>query len=172
MNEPMRYQGETFYQAGVRQRRGHHPPGRAQPRLGMPYIACGMVIVGLAVHFGMGLVGFLRRVLVNGYGIAPVFAAAPRPACMWGCRAAIPPAGRAAALRGAGAIPVMAGGRTKPFEAGPITLMLISGRQVFYDDQTGALGHPMDAGRHDERQAAEPGRYDERGIPHRERPGA
>ncbi len=62
MNNPLRYQGETFYQAGVLGRdegtilQVVHNPGSL-----LPYIACIMVIVGLAVHFGMSLVVFLRR---------------------------------------------------------------------------------------------------------------
>jgi hypothetical protein len=62
MNQPLRYQGETFYQAGVLGRdegtilQVVHNPGSL-----LPYIACTMVIVGLAVHFGMSLVIFLRR---------------------------------------------------------------------------------------------------------------
>jgi ResB-like family len=62
MNQPLRYQGETFYQAGVLGRdegtilQVVHNPGSW-----LPYIACTMVIVGLAVHFGMSLVIFLRR---------------------------------------------------------------------------------------------------------------
>jgi hypothetical protein len=62
MNQPLRYQSETFYQAGVLGRdegtilQVVHNPGSL-----LPYIACTMVIVGLAVHFGMSLVIFLRR---------------------------------------------------------------------------------------------------------------
>jgi hypothetical protein len=62
MNQPLRYQGETFYQAGVLGRdegtilQVVHNPGSW-----LPYIACGMVIFGLTVHFGMSLVIFLRR---------------------------------------------------------------------------------------------------------------
>jgi len=60
MNTPMRYQGETFYQAGVLGRdegtilQVVHNPGAL-----LPYIACGMVIVGLVIHFGINLLKFL-----------------------------------------------------------------------------------------------------------------
>jgi hypothetical protein len=62
MNHPLAYYGETFYQAGVLGRdegtilQVVHNPGSL-----LPYIACTMVILGLAVHFGMGFVIFLRR---------------------------------------------------------------------------------------------------------------
>jgi hypothetical protein len=62
MNHPLSYHGEAFYQAGVLGRdegtilQVVHNPGSL-----LPYIACTMVIVGLAVHFGMSLVIFLRR---------------------------------------------------------------------------------------------------------------
>ena len=62
MNHPLPYRGETFYQAGVLGRdegtilQVVHNPGST-----LPYIACTMVILGLAIHFGMSLVVFLRR---------------------------------------------------------------------------------------------------------------
>ena len=64
MNAPMRFQGETFYQAGVLGRdEGTILQVVRNPGWQLPYVACAMVILGLAVHFGMSLVGFLRRVL-------------------------------------------------------------------------------------------------------------
>jgi hypothetical protein len=62
MNHPLSYHGEAFYQAGTliddtgTVLQVVHNPGSW-----LPYIACTMVIVGLAVHFGMSLVIFLRR---------------------------------------------------------------------------------------------------------------
>jgi len=60
MNAPLRYQGETFYQAGVL-------PGDQgtilqvvrNPGWLLPYVACGMVILGLLIHFGINLIKFL-----------------------------------------------------------------------------------------------------------------
>jgi hypothetical protein len=62
MNAPLRYGGETFYQSGVLGAdKGTilqvvHNPGWL-----LPYIACAMVVVGMAVHFGIHLFGFLRK---------------------------------------------------------------------------------------------------------------
>ncbi len=62
MNNPLRYQGRTFYQASYK------PDGTgtvfqvvSNPGWLLPYIACGLVGVGLSWHFGQSLVGFLRR---------------------------------------------------------------------------------------------------------------
>ena len=62
MNDPLRYQGETFYQVGVLGRdEGTVLQVVRNPGWQLPYIGCTMVIVGLAVHFGISLVGYLRR---------------------------------------------------------------------------------------------------------------
>jgi ResB-like family len=62
MNHPLRYRGETFYQAGFEKDDSasilqvvHNPSFIA------PYIACVIVGVGLLVQFGYHLVGFSRR---------------------------------------------------------------------------------------------------------------
>jgi len=61
MNNPLVYNGETFYQSGYFQNDGGtvlqvvHNPGSQ-----MPYWACGMVALGMLVHFGLHLVAFLR----------------------------------------------------------------------------------------------------------------
>ncbi len=62
MNHPLRYRGETFYQAGFQQDDSasilqvvHNPSFLA------PYIACVIVAAGLLVQFGYHLVGFSRR---------------------------------------------------------------------------------------------------------------
>jgi hypothetical protein len=62
MNNPLRYRGETFYQSGML-------PGDAgtilqvvrNPGWMLPYFSCAIVSVGMLAHFGLGLVGFLRR---------------------------------------------------------------------------------------------------------------
>ncbi len=64
MNAPLRFQGETFYQAGVYGRdEGTVLQVVRNPGWVLPYVACAMVILGLAVHFGLSLIGFLRRVM-------------------------------------------------------------------------------------------------------------
>jgi hypothetical protein len=62
MNHPLRYEGQTFYQASL------YPLGKGtvlqvvrNPGWLLPYIACGMVSIGMLMHFGMHLREFLRR---------------------------------------------------------------------------------------------------------------
>jgi hypothetical protein len=62
MNHPLRYRGETFYQAGFEQ------DDRAtilqvvhNPSFVAPYVACVIVAAGLLVQFGIHLVGFARK---------------------------------------------------------------------------------------------------------------
>jgi hypothetical protein len=70
MNAPMTHDGDTFYQSGIQQNeRGEvtatilqvvsNPPALWwAPTL--PYLSCGIVGVGLLVHFGMALAKFLE----------------------------------------------------------------------------------------------------------------
>src|SRR5689334_10854849 len=62
MNHPLRYRGETYYQAGFQKDDSatilqvvHNPSFLA------PYIACVIVAAGLLVQFGFHLVGFSRK---------------------------------------------------------------------------------------------------------------
>jgi len=62
MNHPLRYRGETYYQAGFQKDDSatilqvvHNPSFLA------PYVACIIVAAGLLVQFGYHLVGFARR---------------------------------------------------------------------------------------------------------------
>lgn len=62
MNHPLRYRGETFYQAGFQKDDSatilqvvHNPSFLA------PYVACVIVAAGLLVQFGFHLVGFARK---------------------------------------------------------------------------------------------------------------
>ncbi|HEY6112115.1 MAG TPA: cytochrome c biogenesis protein ResB [Chthoniobacterales bacterium] len=62
MNHPLRYRGETFYQAGFQKDDSatilqvvHNPSFIA------PYVACVIVAAGLLVQFGFHLVGFARQ---------------------------------------------------------------------------------------------------------------
>jgi hypothetical protein len=62
MNHPLRYGGETFYQAGFQ------PDDRAtilqvvqNPGFLAPYVACVIVAAGLLWQFGFHLVGFARQ---------------------------------------------------------------------------------------------------------------
>jgi hypothetical protein len=62
MNHPLRYRGETFYQAGFEPNDAatilqvvHNPSFLA------PYVACVIVAAGLLVQFGFHLFGFARQ---------------------------------------------------------------------------------------------------------------
>lgn len=62
MNHPLRYDGETFYQASL------HPLARGtvlqvvrNPGWLLPYFSCALVTLGMLVHFGILLLGFIRR---------------------------------------------------------------------------------------------------------------
>jgi len=66
MNAPLRYKGETFYQAGfLPGDKGTILQVVRNPGWLLPYVACSMVILGLVIHFGQNLVGFLRRKVVT-----------------------------------------------------------------------------------------------------------
>jgi hypothetical protein len=62
MNDPLRYRGYTFYQAGFD---NNDTTSILQvvknPAMLMPYIACGLVALGLFVQFSMHLLGFIKR---------------------------------------------------------------------------------------------------------------
>jgi hypothetical protein len=62
MNEPLRYEGETFYQIGfLPDDSGTTLQVVRNPGWLMPYVSCVMVGLGLAIHFGMSLVRFLVK---------------------------------------------------------------------------------------------------------------
>ena len=62
MNNPLRYGGFTFYQAGFE---NNDQTTILQvvrnPSWMVPYIACGMMTLGLTIQFGYHLVGFIRK---------------------------------------------------------------------------------------------------------------
>jgi cytochrome c biogenesis protein ResB len=63
MNEPLRYRGETFYQASFDEETENATVLQVvrNPGWTLPYIACILVSLGMLVHFGIHLVGFLGR---------------------------------------------------------------------------------------------------------------
>ena len=64
MNHPLRYQGETFYQSGVLSlTKGTILQVVRNPGWLLPYFSCGLVALGMIIHFGINLVGFLERKL-------------------------------------------------------------------------------------------------------------
>ena len=62
MNDPLRYRGFTFYQSGFD---NNDKTSILQvvknPAMLMPYIACGLVALGLVMQFSMHLFGFVRK---------------------------------------------------------------------------------------------------------------
>lgn len=66
MNHPLRYAGETFYQSGFDGPTTTILQVVRNPGWLIPYISCTMVALGMIVHFGALLVGFLRRPLPGG----------------------------------------------------------------------------------------------------------
>jgi len=67
MNNPLRYDGETFYQSSFLQDDSGtvlqvvRNPGLLIPGWLLPYISCAMVVIGLLIHFGVVLVNFLQK---------------------------------------------------------------------------------------------------------------
>lgn len=62
MNNPLRYRGETFYQASFPpDERGTVLQVVENPVWLWPYISCIVVTLGLLIHFGINLLSFLQR---------------------------------------------------------------------------------------------------------------
>jgi hypothetical protein len=62
MNHPLRYRGETYYQAGFeKDDKTSILQIVRNPSFVAPYIACIVVAAGLLMQFGYHLVGFSRR---------------------------------------------------------------------------------------------------------------
>jgi hypothetical protein len=68
MNHPLRYRGETFYQAGTIGGERPRDPDRGtilqvvrNPGAILPYVSCALVALGMLIHFGMNLIVFLQR---------------------------------------------------------------------------------------------------------------
>jgi ABC-type transport system involved in cytochrome c biogenesis permease subunit len=148
MNDPLRYGGETFYQQSF-------VPGDAgtvlqvvrNPGWLMPYVSCLLVGIGMLIHFGLHLVGFLRKNGVGGLwlGSRPpsgAFVAEPPlarffPVVVVGFGAlyllgSMMPAGDDGKFHLAefGSLPIVDHGRVKPFDTLARTdLMILSNRQ-------------------------------------------
>jgi hypothetical protein len=62
MNDPLRYRGFTFYQAGFdKNDKTTILQVVRNPAMLLPYIACGLVALGLITQFSMHLVGFVKK---------------------------------------------------------------------------------------------------------------
>lgn len=145
MNNPLRYAGETFYQASFKQGdTGTILLVVRNPGWLIPYIACTMVGLGMLYHFAGSLLGFLRRrhkvqasaARVTGetrdFRLGGVF---PWIGASLGLVIALAglfqKSGNGAYdIASFGRIPVSAGGRVKPFDTvARNALMVASGRQ-------------------------------------------
>jgi ABC-type transport system involved in cytochrome c biogenesis permease subunit len=76
MNHPLRFAGETFYQASFDERTDLTTVLQVVRNPGwlIPYISCTIVALGMLIHFGAHLVGFISRAGQD----APAGAPAPR----------------------------------------------------------------------------------------------
>jgi hypothetical protein len=62
MNNPLRYGGLTFYQAGFENDdRTSILTAVRNPSWLVPYVSCVLMGLGLAIHFGINLIAFVRR---------------------------------------------------------------------------------------------------------------
>ncbi len=154
MNNPLRYRGETFYQS--RYNRVPDKQGGVIETTGLqvvknagwviPYVACMMVLWGMAAHFGVTFMRFSQR-----YSRGVVRGALLKPAPIhWGRRTAV--AGAALAVCGATAahfarppaipagridivlldkLPVQHEGRIKPFNTVARNVLQVISKPVF-----------------------------------------
>lgn len=61
MNNPLRFEGLTFYQAGYDGEHATVLQVVKNPSWLLPYVACGMLFLGLVIHFGISLVSFASK---------------------------------------------------------------------------------------------------------------
>lgn len=140
MNNPLRYAGRTFYQASYK------PDGSAtvlqvvrNPGWLLPYIACALIGGGMAWHFALGLVRFLRRRAAHGPGNGrsgrPLVSGRRLWPWMVGlCGLLLACSGLLRAepadefnLRAFAELPVSAGGRIKPMDTAARSLLMVAG---------------------------------------------
>lgn len=162
MNEPLRYAGETFYQADWDKNTEKATvlqvvknPGQFDFGLfhaSIDYIACAVVSAGLLLHFGIFLVRFLLR---TGRAAPTATAAGPGPRTPVGPRVLpwvvlavlavyllsifgrMTPAREPYNLDAFARLPVLEGGRPKPLDSvARVNLRMISGREE-YEDESG-----------------------------------
>jgi ABC-type transport system involved in cytochrome c biogenesis permease subunit len=156
MNEPFLHRGETFYQSSFTQdEKGTilqvvRNPGRWHKWVSVDYIACAMVGLGMLIHFGIGILGFLTRARRTPVA-APTPSAVARPPLTWRS-AFIPAAVMGCAglyllgatwprtpsggidLRDVGRLAVVDGGRVKPLDTvARVDLRLINHAEEYED---------------------------------------
>ena len=148
MNHPMYYRGETFYQSSMPtdESTGVTSTGFQivrNPTWRFPYLACGMVGLGLAFHFLVRLVTFLKPVVRKNVVIRQrTWLEKLFPVGVVGICAAIvltsistpSVSDKRMNVYGFGQIPVQQGGRIQPLDSvARNSLVVISGKQEFTD---------------------------------------
>ncbi len=146
MNNPLRYNGETFYQSSFLPRdQGTVLQVVRNPAWTMPYISCVMVALGMIIHFSITLVGFLRKLQlqrISAFGTATDYSMPSLvvPGVVVGVAALFvlmamappqdPPNGMR--LHDFAKLPVVSGGRTKPIQSDAMNdLQMVSNRRTF-----------------------------------------
>jgi len=135
MNEPLRYRGEAYFQAGFDETTEKTTILQVvrNPGWELPYISCVLVTLGMFVHFGIFLVQYLRRLKPVGDILTATPAGPAAPKAHWAIRYA--PLGAALFvvlyigsnlfhrttdgnldLTAVGRLPVQEGGRYKPLD--------------------------------------------------------
>ena len=152
MNNPLRYAGLTFYQAGFANNdRTTVLQVVRNPSWLLPYVACSVMSAGLLIQFGIHLLGFFsrRRLTATKAGVASNVNPSPRPSLVALARqnpfpltvlvlagvivaASLIPAHNAGAfdLNAFGRLPTLVNGRLKPLDTvARTTLLATQGRQ-------------------------------------------
>ena len=149
MNNPLRYDGLTFYQAGFENNdRTTVLQVVRNPSWKLPYVACGVMALGLVWQFGLHLVGFGARRGSAAGAVARATPVAPAPSARWTTDrvfawavpalalvavavSLVPPRVRSEHdLAGFGRLPTLVNGRTKPLDTVARTsLLVLQGRQ-------------------------------------------
>ncbi len=143
MNNPLRYAGLTFYQAGFENNdRTTILQVVRNPSWLMPYIACTVMTLGLLIQFGIHLYGFITRRRTATVAAAATAGAKTRPGGIYPlvvmavAAAAViytllPPRSRGEYdLAAFGDLPTLVNGRVKPLDTVARTsLLVLQGRQ-------------------------------------------
>ncbi len=152
MNHPLRYDSQTFYQAGFDEHRADLTTIQIVKNRNwlLPYIALGIAIIGLLTHFGMTLIRFLGRQL-SSVPAAPgahvsssspgwantIAIAAPLVCALILIAASLPrdnPDDHAFDLNAFGRLPISFDGRVMPLDSlARTSLKIIHGREALDD---------------------------------------
>ncbi len=183
MNSPLRYAGETFYQASFKpDDSGTVLQVVRNPGWLLPYISCAFVAIGMLLHFVPKLVPVLRRAAAKAPTAQVASARGPAPSALLLASPSAPsfyrlvplitlllaaaylitgliPARQSTPINwdNLGRIPISAQGRTKPLDSfARNTLMQLSGRQTVGPAATPAIQWLTDALASPEKAATAP----------------